>query len=487
MSNLDLSKEKFELMYNKQNANFVDDFYLKCLKNSISYKRIAGYFNSSIFDLIKAGLKNFIDNKGKIQIICNTDILNKQKDLIAINQGYKDRYNCIISTTNTILKLFDEFHESSLFLYLLIKNAILDIKIVEIKNENINDLNRLLHSKIGIFSDEKGNTVAFIGSHNETFNGWSKHGNEESFEVFCNWENDNDAVRCKTKKKYFDEMWNDKSNNEVIVLENNDILKIYKEEIIKTKLKGDFDENIYEQFTKSLDELKKDEKQLNQNNQNKWDIKEAKNNKKLRSYQIDILNNWENNDRVGLFNMCTGAGKTFTTICAIQDAIFNRNEVPLILVPSKLLEEQWKKELKNTFGLKILIYTGDDINKDENCYQLINCENSTEKIVFLITYQTASKEKFLKNFKWNEKIFLIADEVHNIGAKKYKEIMNYEVGPKIGLSATPIRKYDEEGSMKILEYFDSIIKPIYQIGDGIRNGTLCRYNYYFKDVELNKE
>gem|GEM_PF-6605383 len=38
--------------------------------------------------------------------------------------------------------------------------------------------------------------------------------------------------------------------------------------------------------------------------------------------------------------MCTGSGKTFTAMCAIRESIMNKQEVPIIIVPSKILFKQ---------------------------------------------------------------------------------------------------------------------------------------------------
>ena len=43
----------------------------------------------------------------------------------------------------------------------------------------------IYHEKVGIFRDDFGNTVSFIGSANETWNAWHERGNYESVEVFC--------------------------------------------------------------------------------------------------------------------------------------------------------------------------------------------------------------------------------------------------------------------------------------------------------------
>ena len=60
-----------------------------------------------------------------------------------------------------------------------------------------------------------------------------------------------------------------------------------------------------------------------------------------------ISQTWVKNNRRGIFEHATGSGKTFTAMCAIHDA-FKRNEVVLVLVPSRDLLKQWDRELRET-------------------------------------------------------------------------------------------------------------------------------------------
>ena len=50
----------------------------------------------------------------------------------------------------------------------------------------------------------------------------------------------------------------------------------------------------------------------------------------------------------------------------------------------------------------------------------------------------------------------IADEVHEIGSEKRQTIMEQiNFNQKLGLTATPERNFDPEGSQLIQDYFDS--------------------------------
>lgn len=82
--------------------------------------------------------------------------------------------------------------------------------------------------------------------------------------------------------------------------------------------------------------------------------------------------------------------------------------------------------------------------------------------------------------KWKtikpENLALICDEAHNIGAKTTRRIMELDPQYRIGLSATPARNFDEEGSELILNYFN-YQKYEFSIRDAQREHYLVEYEY----------
>ena len=60
-------------------------------------------------------------------------------------------------------------------------------------------------------------------------------------------------------------------------------------------------------------------------------------------------------------------------------------------------------------------------------------------------------------------------------------------GPRLGLSATPKRFGDEEGTLNILGYFGPIIEPPFSLYDAISCGRLVEYEYYPHTVRLTSK
>ena len=82
---------------------------------------------------------------------------------------------------------------------------------------------------------------------------------------------------------------------------------------------------------------------------------------------------------------------------------------------------------------------------------------------------------------------LIADEVHNLGASGLRESLPSGIGLRLGLSATPERWFDEEGTAELFDYFGPVLQPELTLSDGIKYGALCPYRYYPLLVELTED
>lgn len=159
--------------------DLINEFYIPCLSESIEYCRAVGYFNSSILCYITNGLFPFIQNRGKVRIICSTNLSEKdEKDL---SLGYDIRKIIQGKIESELTAALDLNLANIKNLCWLVKNDRLDIKIcLRTKGGSFKNP-KLFHEKFGIFRDTYGNAVSFLGSINETYGGWID--NEESFEV----------------------------------------------------------------------------------------------------------------------------------------------------------------------------------------------------------------------------------------------------------------------------------------------------------------
>lgn len=99
----------------------------------------------------------------------------------------------------------------------------------------------------------------------------------------------------------------------------------------------------------------------------------------------------------------------------------------------------------------------------------------------IVTDATGIMPVFLENFRYvdKEKIMVIGDEVHHLGATKNRKILEIESTYRLGLSATYRRGWDEIGTNAIINYFGrSLSEAEYTITEGIKDGKLSKYTYY---------
>jgi len=188
--------------------------------------------------------------------------------------------------------------------------------------------------------------------------------------------------------------------------------------------------------------------------------------------------------------MATGTGKTLTSLnVVLEEYRINNIYNIIILVPTSILVNQWISECeKFNFNNIFSNYTNNWSNKIKNVL-LEKRLGLNPNFIFISTYATFNGVKFqdiFRNLK-SDDIILIADEVHNLGTKR--SINNYLSGvtKRIGLSATPNRKFDELGTSNIEQYFNSYAPNHtynYSMLKAIKDGFLTPYYYYPKFIKL---
>ena len=462
--------------YIKDHDNINEEFYSPCMKNSNQYFRITGYFGSTIYYICWNSIKEFVANGGHMKLICSPCLSDKDNE--AIKLGYDLASKRIIddSIIQEVEGVFSSENLSSSYkaLSYLIYKGILEIKIGIPVDETSSNIERLFHDKVGLFIDSKYDKVAFRGPMNETHKGLGEHGNAESIDVFTSWEDGKDIKRLNRIEAYFNELWYE-TQEHTLMLDFPD--EAYK----KVKERGS-------QY-KWDDLLKEIEEEIVTND--RWKPNKTSSGHDLRKHQVTALDNWLAAGRRGIFEHATGSGKTFTAICAIKDSLL-RGEVPLVLVPAKELMYQWYSEIqKNISGISISYLLCGDGNikwKTENLLNLYTKKNKKDQyFVIIAIMDTACKLDFLERVSQGENLFIVADEVHRLGSESRRNVFSLYSGPRLGLSATPYRYGDPEGTKAIIDYFGGIIEPKYLLKDAINDGVLTKYIYSPEIAYLNPD
>ena len=208
--------------YSSIEDNVSEAFYNLVLKESISYKRISGYFSSKALSIYADGLDKICENDGYIQFIISQNI--SEEDFNEIQKGYYER------SRSEILTQVDKYRLGNLAY--LISIGRVDIKFGLVRNG-------LFHTKWGIFEDSSGDMIYFNGSLNETAN--AIENNYDSFDVDFSWDiSENVSKRVKQKKEEFTKLWNN-NYSEVKVIEATEVVYEFLKEFNVGKI-----QNIYE-------------------------------------------------------------------------------------------------------------------------------------------------------------------------------------------------------------------------------------------------
>lgn len=433
----------------------VSGFYKPCLDAADKYDRAVGYFRSSIFAIIGQPILDFARRGGKARFICSPSIT--EDDAAAIAAGYKLRDQAIeqaISRDIDALLLNPTVRHITRILATLIKVEALDVKIALRTSGN-----GIYHEKIGIFSDGQGNQVSFLGSANETWSAWHAEGNHESIEVFRSWlQTDKDRVQSHIRS--FDLLW---------AGETSGVDTIAFPEAERRKL-----------LTVAATSL--DDPEIDQ----PLNLGPAR--RRLLPHQATAIDLWEQAGRNGVLEHATGSGKTFTAIEAIKRH-HATGDPAIVLVPSQLLLEQWKKEiLEEIPDASVLMAGGGHVKwKERGRLRSHTSPSLGFNRVVISTMQTASSDAFINGLYQGNHLLIVADEIHQIGSAKNSLALAIKSGVSLGLSATPIRYGDPEGTNRIFERFGPVIPPPITLQDAIASGRLVPYEYFPHPVHLNDD
>lgn len=211
-----------------------------------------------------------------------------------------------------------------------------------------------------------------------------------------------------------------------------------------------------------------------------------------RDYQREPISAWMDNQGQGILNMATGTGKTITSLIAASElASLQDGRLALVVAaPYQHLVDQWRAEVQNFGAQPYLAYQSHNTWTDAVASAITEFESgSRETLAIITTHQTFAADHFQRLLRRLDgtQTLLIADEVHHLGAPHLRESFPDHVRARLGLSATPERWFDDEGTAAIYKYFSNEVVFTYGLGDAIANGHLSEYYYVPHIVHLTDE
>jgi len=458
--------------YHKGEDDIAAAFYLPCMNAAAVYDRAVGFFNSTIYTLAWPSLASFVARGGRMRIVCSPVLL--PADIEALDKGYHDKIEAglgerlRVETEQLLLQPF--LSKPATVLASLVALGAIDVRIALL---GARARHRLFHDKVGIFTDPEGDRVVFKGSMNETWSGLSSDGNLESVDVFASWEDSREASRVADEVDYFERLWAD----------NYPEVRVCRfPEVARELLLQAANVSEWERIAQDISD------EITAPTRNSAPTSTGP---PLRPHQKAALRSWLDAGRRGILEHATGSGKTFTALCAVRDAL-GRGEVALILVPSELLLKQWKDEAAKILAdisPRVLICGGGETSwrTDSLLSPWTRSRNSSLPRITISTIQTACTPEFRASLQEGEHLFVVADEVHRLGSPQYRTLLNLNCSPRLGLSATPRRAGDAEGTDALLDFFGGILQPPFTLTDAIGAKALTPYFYYVHRVTLTAD
>lgn len=445
----------------------VGEFFVPALAEAHTYDVAVGYFSSAWVRDAAEGLARFATNGGKARWILSPALSEEDFLVISDDSGASfdvQRVNEIVA--RSFQDLFEALkREPRVALGWLLADKVIQIRVGIPQNR----LTGIMHAKMGLFSDHEGNKLGFSGSYNLTHGAQT---NWEKIEIFQAWASDESRRRVEDIREDFEAMWRSEDPNLAVYCASDEALQPFVKEARRTTRPYPAPEGI------------RDSVEIPP-----WFLT----NGKLRDYQEQAISKWFQKNGRGILNMATGSGKTATALAAAVRLAQHSEKsgaklTIVIVVPYRHLADQWDTEARE-FGFEPIVCYDSAAKwtpKAETATRRL-ATGEIKTVVYIVVNATFARPPFQFVLEHcPAPVCLIADEVHNLGAPNLVMALPSSCKFRMGLSATPVRHGDEQGTKAIEAYFGPEIIN-FGLKDAIENGYLAPYRYFPILVKLTDD
>lgn len=314
----------------------------------------------------------------------------------------------------------------------------------------------LFHPKVWLFHD--GAAIAALhGSANMTGAGLGR--NREQLSLARGWTSYDAARTCGKLSHEFELLWSGGDNDCVVV----DLSKALEERLLRD-YKGERlpDEDDYRRLWRKAHGLSDEPVSGLTGSHSNGTVFEIPEWLDYRcgdyAHQGEAVDAWAASGWRGILEMCTGSGKTLTAMIGAHQL---HNQVgPLLIVvtaPYNVLVQQWCGEI-GLFGLHAVDLTAEAGPKGReraiaDARRRLRLRLSTSEALVTSNDTLCTPEFIAAVAKHEGPKLLIADECHNLGAVGFTSAPPNCFDYRLGLSATPVRQYDDDGTAALFSYF----------------------------------
>ena len=459
-----------------------DSVLIPGLRLATSLKGMFGYFTSGVLVDLAPGLAEYLERRDTqaVRLVVSPAIL--AEDFAAIREGTTTK-PAIVERRLIDLLGSDQVTESALAhhtlqcLAWLLASQRLDVRVAF--------LTYRYHPKVWLLSDSSG-TICARGSGNAT--GAALHGNIENLDVDCSWI-DGSARKVKTFLDEFDLQWNDQS----------DLMDVYP---LADAVRNEW----LSRYTPTAPPTPTDFDSALQEDRDAGLVRPPPGTPPARTvsfrippgiiwrtgryrHQGEAVDAFEAAGRRGVFEMATGAGKTIAALIAANRIYRDQGRLLIVVTaPTTALVLQWAEEARR-FGLDPVLPTTAHTRKDkfhriDTALRRLRHKSSNVECLVVTNHLLKDPVFQTKLAAFGAISFLVADEVHNLGASRFISNPPDFFTSRLGLSATPVRQFDEPGTAKLFQYFGGVV---YRFGlDHAIGICLVPYDYYLHDTHFTE-
>lgn len=449
---------------------------------SSTFDCMMGYFASSSLAQIAPGLATFLrSGAGTLRLLVSPVL--SEADQAALARGLSEEELTIDRFIDGLPGADDLTRQTLDCLSWLVREGRLDMRFAFLREG-------IFHPKVWLLN-VGGHRAAFHGSSNMTGKGLSK--NREQIALSRAWM---DAVQAEAERCVRDEfnlLW-DGDDDEVAIVK--------LPEAIKERLLSDFGRGAHprEEHSEKLWRRAR-RKTLGREELTSPARVESptagfappiwlNNRSGAFAHQGRAIDAWLAANGHGILAMATGSGKTLTSLAACHE--LHQAAGPLMLVisaPYVPLIMQWCDEVR-LFGIEPRNMTaagGPAGRRTEIAEAARNLSLGLCKVeALVVSHDTLTDEAFSAQLsKVGAGRVLIADEMHNLGGSSFLSRPPDFFEYRLGLSATPIRQYDPEGTDRLFDFFG---EPCFEFTLEEAIGVcLVPYDYYVHPVDLTPD
>ena len=438
---------------------------------------MVGFFSSGVLASLAPGLATYVTgSENSFRLVVSP--LLRAEDQAAIEEGLKSAEDIADRILEELIVTEDLLQRHTLkCLTWLLREKRIEIKVALMKEA-------LFHPKVWLF-ENTGDVVAAHGSGNATYAGIRR--NIEQIVISRSWQDPNQRYITDKLRYEFGRFWENKDDNCIVL----PMPEAVRERLLRT---------YSSEAAPSEDELRAlyaRAEGLTEKPELLEPVAVPGAGFKIPGWlryedgpfehQGNAVNAWCEAQYRGVLEMATGSGKTITSMIGAH-RLYEEQKPLLIVVaaPYVPLIEQWCGEIV-LFGIRpVNLTTAGGAAKRANELQKLRRRLRTglsDVEVVVVSHDTLCTTEFRDAVgAFDCARLLIADEAHNLGRPSFIEEPPDFFEHRLGLSATPIRQYDEEGTEALLGFFGPVAFR-FTLDEAI-DRCLVEYDYYVHAVYL---